>query len=210
MKINEVIITEIPAPGRVPGMLPIQNQRPSPAPMATPQKSGGLFKGLQQGWKGLKKGIRAVGRGMEMFRTGRDVKAVVNIIRQDFEQQSAQKLKLDKSMTINGKVDNKKYQDFVKTFLQNNTPADDKEITQTLQRAGIQSAGNDIYELEQAGIKAIELITKAELDPAKKVKAGQEAEKVARAIAQQIKDPDALQQAAQLLSKVAVNRQAEV
>ena len=203
MKINEVIITEIPAPGKVPGM--VGGTAPAQGAAKT---SGGLFKGLQKGLRGIKKGIRAVGRGMEMFRTGRDVKSVVKIIRQDFEQQSAQKLKLDRSMTVNGKVDNKKYQDFVKTFLQNNTPATEQEINQTLQKVGMQSAGSDIYELEQAGIKAIELITKSELDPAKRAQAGQEAEKVARAIAQQIKDPDALQQAAQLLAKVAINRQA--
>jgi hypothetical protein len=168
MKINEVIVNEIP---------------------------------LAKIGQSIKQGFRTFKRQRQARSAKKDIKTIANDLNKDWLEISADKLVNDPMMR-NPVRRGPAYAKALATFLQQETGAD----AQTIQRALGQSqvaTGRDEQDLENRAFKAIEIVSKIEMDPLKQTGASPEAQNIAKQLATQIKDPEDLMTAAQLLMKAA-------
>ena len=168
MKINEVILSEIP---------------------------------LAKVGQAIKRGYRTFKRQRQARAATKDIKSIAKDLNKDWQEISADKLVNDPVMQ-NPARRGPAYAKALTTFLNQETGAD----AQTIQRALSQSqvaTGKNESELEDRAFKAIEIVSKIEMDPLKQTGASPEAQRIAKQLATQIKDPEDLMTTAQLLMKVA-------
>ena len=168
MKINEIILSEIP---------------------------------LAKIGQSIKQGFRTFQRQRQARSAKQDIDITAKDLHKDWLEISADKL-INDPMMQNPVRRGTAYAKALATFLQQETGAD----TQTIQRALGQTqvaTGKDEQDLESRAFKAIEIVSKIEMDPLKQTGASPEAQNIAKQLATQIKDPEDLMTAAQLLMKVA-------
>ena len=168
MKINEVILSEIP---------------------------------LSKVGQAIKKGYRTFQRQRQARAATKDIKAIAKDLSKDWSEISADKLVNDPVMQ-NPARRGPAYARALSTFLQQETGADAQTIQRALGQTQVATGKNE-EELENRATKAIEIVSKIEMDPLKQTGASQQAQNIAKQLATQIKDPDDLMTAAQLLMRVA-------